>query len=137
MSIEAIVKRRRKTRKGRGFSREELRQVDLSFTEALKLGIPIDTRRSTKHQENVEKLKDYVKKLKLELPTRQEEAETIELAEVKGIGPRTAEKLKEAGIENANQLAGSSPPVVAGAIGSSEERAISFIGEARSLLGRS
>ena len=36
MSIEAFVKRKRKTRKGKGFSRGELREVDLSFSEALR-----------------------------------------------------------------------------------------------------
>jgi len=64
MSIEAIVKRKRKTRKGKGFSREELREVDLSFSGALRRGIPIDTRRSTKHEENVTRLKDYSKALR-------------------------------------------------------------------------
>ncbi|MFQ6068831.1 MAG: ribosomal protein L13e [Candidatus Bathyarchaeia archaeon] len=56
-NVQVIVKRKRKSRKGRGFSRDELMEVGLSFKEALKRGIPIDTRRRTKHKENIEILK--------------------------------------------------------------------------------
>lgn len=56
--IFAIVKTREgKIRKGRGFSIEELKEVNLSVKEALKHGIPVDLRRSTKYEENVQKLK--------------------------------------------------------------------------------
>ena len=137
MGIEAIVKRRRRTRKGKGFSREELREVDLSFREALKRGIPIDTRRSTKHEENVKRLKDYTKAFRLEPPVSEKKAKIIELTEVKGIGPKTANKLREAGIKNANELATSSPDKVAEALGFTEERATSFIEEAHLLLKES
>ncbi|MFB0523248.1 MAG: ribosomal protein L13e [Candidatus Bathyarchaeia archaeon] len=134
MSIEAIVKRKRKTRKGKGFSREELREVGSSFSEALRRGIPIDTRRSTKHEENVTKLKAYSKAFRPKPPSSEKKAEIVELAEVKGVGSRTAEKLKEADIGNANELAASTPQIVAEAIGSSEKRATNLIDEARSLL---
>jgi len=136
MSIEAIVKRKRKTRKGKGFSREELREVGLSFGEALKQGIPIDTRRSTKHEENVTKLKAYSKVLRPK-PSAKKKEKIVELSEVKGVGSRTAEKLKEAGIGNANQLAASSPQTVAEALGSSEKRANRLVEDARSLLNES
>jgi len=129
MSIQAVVKRKRKTRKGKGFSREELREVGLSFSEALKRKIPIDTRRSTKHEENVEMLRTA-----LEPIVSEKEAKIIELTEVKGIGLKTAEKLKEAGIENANELATSSPQRVAEVLGCSETRAVGFIENIRSLL---
>ena len=46
----------------------------------------------------------------------------------------TAKKLKEAGIENANELATSNPQRVAEVLGSSETRAVGFIENARSLL---
>jgi len=61
MNVEAVVKRKRKTRTGRGFSREELKQVGLSFKQALKLRIPIDVRRRSSHKRNVEALKMYLK----------------------------------------------------------------------------
>ena len=137
MSIEAIVKRRRRTRKGKGFSREELREVDLSFSEALKRGIPIDTRRSTKHEENVKRLKDYAKAFRPEPSVGEKKVKTIDLTEVKGIGPKTAEKLKEAGIRNANELATSSPQIIAETFGSSEERATNLIRAAHLLLEES
>ncbi len=50
-----------KTRIGRGFSIEELREVGLSVTEARKLGIYVDERRKSKHLENVEALKSWLK----------------------------------------------------------------------------
>ena len=134
MTIEANVKRKRKTRKGKGFSREELREVDLGFSEALRRGIPIDTRRSTKHEENVKRLKAYSKALRPKPPLSEKKAKTIEIAEVKGIGSKTAKKLKEAGIDNANQLAASSPETVSEALGFSEKRATNLIEEARSIL---
>jgi len=61
MNVEAVVERKRKTRTGRGFSREELKQVGLSFKQALKLRIPIDVRRRSSHKRNVEALKMYLK----------------------------------------------------------------------------
>jgi len=58
--VQAFVKRKKKMRKGKGFSRDELTEVGLSFRRALKLGIPVDTRRKTKHKENLEILRDLI-----------------------------------------------------------------------------
>lgn len=61
MAIKAIVYRKGgKKRFGKGFSREELRAIGLSFKEALALRIPIDKRRKTSHKENIEILKNYL-----------------------------------------------------------------------------
>jgi len=49
---------------GRGFSKGELEAVGLTFKEALKLGIPIDKRRRTIHEWNIEILKGYLEKIK-------------------------------------------------------------------------
>ncbi len=57
-----VVKRLGETRKGRGFSRDELRAVGLDFSRALKLQLPIDTRRKTKHDQNVKSLKQFLRK---------------------------------------------------------------------------
>jgi ribosomal protein L13E len=62
MTVQAVVKRKRKTRTGKGFSQEELREVGLSFTEALKTGIPIDKRRLSKHNENVDALRRHLER---------------------------------------------------------------------------
>jgi len=66
MEVYAVVHRQRKSRKGKGFSRGELKEVGLSLKQALKLGIQIDPRRSTEHGENVKTLKTYLSK---EVPT--------------------------------------------------------------------
>ena len=142
MTIQAIVKRKRKSRRGKGFSREELKEKGLSFIQALKMGIPIDVRRSTKHDENVETLKTYlsIDMIKTYPEGRKQKAEatapeaTLDLAKVKGIGQKLSEKLMKAGIKDVNELAASSPERIAKTIGVSEERASIFIENARSLL---
>jgi large subunit ribosomal protein L13e len=44
------------TREGRGFSRGELKKVGVSPRHALRAGLPIDLRRRTVHEENLELL---------------------------------------------------------------------------------
>jgi large subunit ribosomal protein L13e len=51
-----------KERSGRGFSLEELKKAGLSKAEAKKLELPIDKRRKTAHDQNVQKIKSYAKK---------------------------------------------------------------------------
>jgi|YelNatPaOPRAMG01_1025707.scaffolds.fasta_scaffold11755_3 large subunit ribosomal protein L13e len=50
---------RGKLRLGRGFSLEELRRAGLNVPAAFKLGLPVDKRRRTVHEENVETAKAY------------------------------------------------------------------------------
>lgn len=59
----AVRKKGGRTRGGRGFSRGELREVGVDLKQALKLGIPIDPRRKTKHEENVKTLKYHLRSL--------------------------------------------------------------------------
>ena len=134
MSIQTIVERRRKKRAGRGFSREELREVGLSFTDALKLAIPIDTRRSTKHEANVKNLRTYVGELKPKPAVTEKREKVLEVREVKGVGPKTAKNLREAGIETANKLADSSPESVMKATGFSRKKTSNIIGNAMALM---
>lgn len=56
-----VFKKGRKQRLGKGFSREELRKIGISLKEALKLGIPVDSRRRTAHEENVKAIKGFLK----------------------------------------------------------------------------
>jgi len=64
MSAQAVVKKKTdKNRKGRGFSREELKQAGIDFQRALKLRLPIDPRRKTKHADNVKVLKKFLQEL--------------------------------------------------------------------------
>ncbi len=52
-----VLKDENKQRLGKGFSREELKKTGSCLAEALKLKIPVDSRRKTAHDENVEALK--------------------------------------------------------------------------------
>jgi large subunit ribosomal protein L13e len=56
-----------KERNGRGFSLEELKKAGLNKAEAKKLEIPVDKRRKTAHEQNVQKIKSYAKKKKAEI----------------------------------------------------------------------
>ena len=142
MSIQAIVKRQRKTRKGRGFNKKELKEVGLSFSQALKLNIPIDIRRSAVHKENTDKLRTFLtkdrKKQVKKQPKKQVKKQikdvVKELSDVKGIGPKLSEKLKKGGINTANKLAKSNPEKIAQVIGSSNTRASKLIESALSLV---
>ena len=53
----------RRDRRGRGFSRRELETAGLTLEEARKLGIPIDKRRKSAYQENIQLLKNILRKL--------------------------------------------------------------------------
>jgi ribosomal protein L13E len=65
MKITAVVfKKDGKPKEGRGFSKEELKKSALDSKKALRLGIPVDLKRNTLHEENVEALKEYLKNLK-------------------------------------------------------------------------
>jgi large subunit ribosomal protein L13e len=65
IAIKPIVfKRNGKQRYGKGFSREELKKAGLSLREALKLGVPVDSRRKTVHKENVNAVKRFLKSKK-------------------------------------------------------------------------
>ncbi|RJS89156.1 hypothetical protein DRO56_04810 [Candidatus Bathyarchaeota archaeon] len=58
--ITPIVYGKGGPREGKGFSRGELEEAGISMGEALRLGIPVDKRRSTKYEENVERIRAYV-----------------------------------------------------------------------------
>ena len=55
-----VFKKGRKQRLGKGFSLGELKGVKLSLKQALKLGIPVDSRRRTVHEENVKALEEFL-----------------------------------------------------------------------------
>jgi len=134
MSIQAIVKRKRKVSRGRGFSRGELKEVGLNCTESLDMGIPVDVKRSSKHQENIDALQTYLKTIKPKTTKTEIKEKIVELTEVKGIGPKSAEKLQKAGITNANTLITTKPETIAEILGTSIDRASNFIQNASSKL---
>jgi len=54
-------------RKGRGFSIGEIKAAGMDISAATKLGIPIDKRRRTIYEENIETLKKYYEQFKNEI----------------------------------------------------------------------
>lgn len=74
MKIQSVVQKgKNRTRKGKGFSRGELKEAKIDFKQALKLAIPIDLRRKTKHPENVRIIKEQLRKLGLKSQKRKKE----------------------------------------------------------------
>ncbi len=63
MQLQPKVQRKGKPRRGRGFSRAELREAGADFRQALKSRIPVDQRRKTKYESNIEILKRYLQSL--------------------------------------------------------------------------
>ena len=59
-----VFKKGGKQRHGKGFSRQELKRAGLSLKEALKFGIPLDSRRRTTYEENVEVVKNFLENKK-------------------------------------------------------------------------
>ena len=55
-----VFKPDEKQRLGRGFSRGELKKAGSSLHEAVKLGVPVDEKRKTAHEENVEAVKTLI-----------------------------------------------------------------------------
>ncbi|MDR2204319.1 MAG: ribosomal protein L13e [Nitrososphaerota archaeon] len=49
-----------RTKNGRGFSPNELAKADITNSQANQLGIPVDFRRKSEHESNIEILKAYV-----------------------------------------------------------------------------
>ena len=55
-----------KQRSGRGFSTEELEKAGLNPAEAKRLEIPVDKRRKTVYDKNIEAIKVYAEKKRAE-----------------------------------------------------------------------
>jgi len=62
--ISPIVESGGKIREGKGFSLAELKEVELTAGRAKRMGIPVDTRRKSLHDENVEALKEFLESTK-------------------------------------------------------------------------
>jgi len=127
LKLKAIVKRKRRIRFGKGFSRDELKAVGLSVKQALKMGIPVDVRRSTMHEENVEALKSF-------LAETMKGKKTFDLRKVPGIGEKRAQQLKDIGIDSVEKLAKSSPKVLSEKLRVSEKTASRWISSAKEIL---
>ncbi len=78
-----ITKSDGKKRNGRGFSLEEIKNAGVTKVDARKMSLPVDCRRKTAHEENVEALKQHINKAKTELKPKSE------------LAPKSPEKAKK------------------------------------------
>jgi len=78
MEIQAVVRRKNKNREGKGFSQAELKEAGICYKRALRTGIPIDLRRRTKHEENIELLRRYSEDLTTKTQPRDEDQQVEE-----------------------------------------------------------
>jgi len=67
-----ILKPDGKQRSGRGFSPDEVRKAGLTEADARRMQLPVDTRRKTAHEENIEAVKAHIKKVKAEIKPKPE-----------------------------------------------------------------
>jgi len=146
VKIYAIVRRKRKVRKGKGFSREELRSANLSVKEARKLGISVDERRSTMHDENVKTLRAFIseiqrtgirtEKVKVAPPAKRKTLEAVisELTQVKGIGQRRAQQLVNIGINSVEKLSKMKQNELSKKLKISEKTAARWISDAKRII---
>ncbi len=59
-----ILKTNEKQRLGKGFSRRELKKAGINLLEARQIELPVDFRRRTTHDGNVEAIKAYAEHVK-------------------------------------------------------------------------
>ncbi len=59
-----ILKANEKQRLGKGFSREELKKAGINLLEARRIELPVDFRRRTSHDGNVEAIRAYAEHVK-------------------------------------------------------------------------
>ena len=60
----SVFKSDRDRRLGKGFSREELKRAGSSLNEALRFGVPVDSKRKSAHEENIEAVKNFLQEKK-------------------------------------------------------------------------
>lgn len=67
-----ILKPDGKQRSGRGFSLDEVKKAGLTEADARKMQLPVDIRRRTAHEENIEAVKAHIKKVTAEIKPKLE-----------------------------------------------------------------
>jgi ribosomal protein L13E len=61
-----ITKQNGKQKPGKGFSPNELKQAGINKQQAKQIGLPIDLKRKSTHDENVETIKAHAQQVKTE-----------------------------------------------------------------------
>ena len=59
-NLSPIVEHQGRVREGKGFSKAELVAVELTLGRAKSLGLPVDQKRGSSHDENIEALKEFI-----------------------------------------------------------------------------
>jgi ribosomal protein L13E len=72
-----IARKDGKMRIGKGFSKSELQEVGIDVKQALRLAIPVDLRRTTKHEENIVTLRQHLGLPLPKIKPQEPEKETI------------------------------------------------------------
>lgn len=122
-------------RRGRGFSRKEIKEANLSVGEARRFGLIVDLRRKSFHEDNVEVLKAYVEEMKQLLsvkpaPSETKSTEIAELSSMKSVTKAQAKLLADAGIPTIEDLAYCEIDTVARKTGIDEDQLTKMVKEA-------
>lgn len=91
-----ILKANEKQRWGKGFSREELKKAEISLVEARRIELPVDFRRRTAHDSNVEAIKAYVEHIKAVHQPKPKPASKVTESTVKSTEKLTKTKKRKA-----------------------------------------
>jgi len=133
---EPVVKSPRDARPklGRGFSIDEAKQAGLTIAEARRMGLIVDLRRKTTHQENVDALKQYAKDVKKiaatvlkPKPVKKLDKAIDDLSSLRVVKKVEAEQLAEIGIMNVSDLAYCEITKVAKKTGIDEDRVTAMV----------
>lgn len=124
-----------KPRRGRGFTKSELNEAELSVKEARDMGLIVDLRRKSTHPENVEILKNFIKEMEelVEAIMAEEEAKpeapdaVAELSSLRQVKKADAQALVEAGITSLEDLAYCEIDKVAKKSGIEEDRLTAMV----------
>jgi len=124
------------TRKGKGFSIGEIKAAEIDISMAVKLGIPIDKRRKSVYEENVETLKNYYREFTKELEVtslpKVDKKVIEELTKVPGINIHVARILaKKASISSIEDLVNSDIDELSKKTGYSKNRIKRWISAAK------
>ncbi len=79
-----IIKHNKKQSQGKGFSPTELKNAGVNMQQARQIGLPVDVKRKSAHDENVATIKAHAEKAKAEAAAKLKPAE-----------PETQEKPKK------------------------------------------
>ncbi|TFG05787.1 MAG: DUF4332 domain-containing protein [Promethearchaeota archaeon] len=140
--VVSTPKKHLNDRKGRGFSLKEIKAAAIPLDDAKHLSIPIDFRRKSLHQANVQMLSAFYREI---VVTQKEERTSLDLSkkeafkdlkQLRGIKGGEAKLLLEAGIKSLQNLTEEEPRTLAKDTGINEEKIQSWITQAKTLLKR-